>query len=54
MVGLLKITLLMEMPYFADSRNSSQRSRSSRVSLESLNLVLRLDIYSIQLRLLIK
>ena len=47
MVGLLKITLLMEMPYFADFRNSSQRSRSSRVRLESLTLVLRLAIASL-------
>ena len=33
MVGFLKITLLTEMPYFADSRNSSQMSRSFNVRL---------------------
>ena len=39
MVGFLKSTLLAEIPYFSDSRNSSQRSRSSRVRLESSTLV---------------
>ena len=39
MVGFLKITLLMEMPYFSDNKNSSQSSRSSRVRLESLTLI---------------
>ena len=54
MIGFLKITILMDMPYFADSINSSQRSRSSKARLESLTLVLRLAIASIQRRLLIK
>ena len=36
MVGFPKITLLMEMLYFSDSRNSSHMSRLSRVRLESL------------------
>ena len=54
MVGFPKITLLMEMLYFSDSRNSSQRSRLCRVHPESLNLVLCLDIASIRRRLLIK
>ena len=47
MIGFLKITILMDMPYFADSINSSQRSRSSKARLESLTLVLRLAIASI-------
>ena len=47
MIGFLKITILMDMPYFADSRNSSQRSRSSKARLESLTLVLRLAIATI-------
>ena len=54
MVGFLKITQLMEMPYFADSGNFSQSSRLSRVRLEGLTLVLRLYIASIRHRLLIK
>ena len=54
MVGFLKITLLTAIPYFDDSRNSNQRSRLSRVRLESLILVLCLAIDSIQCRLLIK
>ena len=44
MVGLLKITLLMEIPYFSDSSNSSQSSSSSRMRLESLTLFLRLAV----------
>ena len=54
MVVFLQITLFMEMPSFADSRNSSHRSRSSMVRLKISTLVLRLDISSIQRRLLIK
>ena len=54
MVGFLYITLLMDMPSFSDYRNFIQRSRSSKVRLESLTLVLRLAIASIQRRLLIK
>ena len=47
MVGFLKITLLMELKYFDDSRNSSQGSRLSKMRLERLTLVLRLSISSI-------
>ena len=47
MAGVLKITLLMEMPYFDESRNSSQSSRSSKVRLEILTLVSRLAIASV-------
>ena len=47
MVGFLKITLLMEMPSFADSGNYIQRSSLSRMRLERLTLFLYLAVASI-------
>ena len=47
MVGFLKITLLMEMPSFADSGNYIQRSSSSSMRLERLTLFLYLAVASI-------
>ena len=54
MVGFQKITLFIDMPSLADSRNSSQISSLSNARLESLTLVLRLAIASIRRKFLIK
>ena len=53
-VGLRKMTLLIEMPSFAELRNSSHRDRSSKVRFVSLTLFLLLAMPSILRRLFMK
>ena len=53
-VGFRNMTLLIDIPVFADSKNSSHKSRSSRVRLDSFTLVFRRAIDSFRRRLFMK
>ena len=49
-VSFLKITLLIDMPAFADSGKSSHRFESSRVQRESFTCVFLLDLHPLCIR----